>query len=224
MKKRIYIIMLLSLFAFAGNAYAVMDAMGILQSTLKYYQDYQNFKEQAAKKITDTTKTLRQGFQIDANCFANPKDCYTNISQIKHANEKAIEGIRSFVPDKDLMKEKPQDLVEAIVSGGTFKKGQGKDIDRRAEFAAKNNAVVTDILATLFAKGIVTRQSILYENQEQYNREFKENNMDEILFAQNTLTLTSSKRIAQILELRTFMHNAQAIKELTQYNREAEEK
>ncbi len=51
MKKRIYIIMLLSLFAFAGNAYAVMDAMGILQSTLKYYQDYQNFKEQAAKKI-----------------------------------------------------------------------------------------------------------------------------------------------------------------------------
>lgn len=122
------------------------------------------------------------------------------------------------------MNKNPKDLADSIINDGTYKKGQGQDIIRKATNEAVNNAIVTDLLAILFAKGVVTRQSILQENPELYNRSFKdESNIEEILYAQNTLMLNSDRRIARILELRTFMFNAQAIKELTQYNREAKE-
>lgn len=226
MKKRIYTLLLLSFFAFSNNAYAVIDFPAILQSGLKLKSDAENYIEQIQKMEQDVQKKLRQGFALGKNCFSNPLNCYKEANKLKHDAETAINGIRSVSEDlqnKDLMREDPSELATSIVLDGTYKKGQGQDIKERAKMEAINNAIVADLVAILFAKGIVTRQNILQEDTELYNREFNQDNIEEILYAQNTLTLNSNKRVARILELRTFMFNAQAVKELTQYNREAKE-
>ncbi len=227
MKKKIYIVTLLSLFAFTNNAYAVIDIPAILQSALKLKSDIENKLVEIQKLKQDAQKTVRQGFEIGKNCFSDPKSCYKDAKSLKHDAESTIQGIRSVgseLKSSDLMIKNPKDLADSIINDGTYKKGQGQDIIRKATNEAVNNAIVTDLLAILFAKGVVTRQSILQENPELYNRSFKdESNIEEILYAQNTLMLNSDRRIARILELRTFMFNAQAIKELTQYNREAKE-
>lgn len=226
MKKKIYIAALLSLFAFADNAYAVLDFPAILQSGLKLKADAENYITQIDKLRQDAQKTLRQGFELGKNCFSNPVKCYKDANNLKHNAENALEGIRSVgseLKNNDLMRKDPKKLADSIIKDGTYKKGQGEDIVRRAASEAVNNAIVTDLLAVLFAKGIVTRQNILIEDKELYNRDFDKDSIEEILFAQNTLTLNSNKRVARILELRTFMFNAQAIKELTQYNREVGE-
>ena len=158
--------------------------------------------QQINKLVQDTQKTLRQGFELGKNCFSNPIGCYSDARSLKHEAEKTLNGIRSVgseLKDNDLMKKDPKTMAKSIIDDGTYKKGQGTDIIRRAASEAINNAIVTDLLAVLFAKGMVTRQSIIVEDKELYNRTFKNDNIEEILFAQNTLTLSSNRRVARIL-------------------------
>lgn len=150
MKRKMYIIMLLSFFAFANNAYAVIDIPAILQSALKLKQDIENRAIEIQKLQQDIQKKVRQGFELGKNCFSNPVNCYKDADKLKHDSETTMEGIRSVgseLKDSDLMNKDPKNLAESIIKDGTYKKGSGEDILRRTADEAVNNAIVTDLLA-----------------------------------------------------------------------------
>ncbi|MCM1323707.1 MAG: hypothetical protein NC218_06060 [Acetobacter sp.] len=226
MKKKILIITLLSLFISSKNAYAVLDIPDFLQDLLVVKTDVENKLKEVAKLKQDTETMLREGYAVGSKCFTNPLNCYSDAVGFVEKTNGYIDGIRTTSKDlknTDLMKKAPNEIAAVIREEGTYQKGLGEDIKRREQLEAENNAAVTDLLAILFAKGMVTRHNILQEDTELYNRNFKDDNREEILFAHNTLLLQSNKRIARILELRSLMFNAQAFKELTQYNREIDE-
>lgn len=203
-----------------------MDIMAKVESTLKEIEDKINEVQAAHKDQIDAITQARQGFNSARNCFKDHSECGGAIKKTYDAG-KAIKGISSVgkkMETGDLTKTSPEELAKSIKEDGTYKRGQGKDIKKRNEMEEKNNVVVTANIARLFAKGIATRQSIrLEKDDEMYDVEFKKSDMDEILFAQNNITLNSKRRIAHILELRSYMYSAEALKELTQYNREHDE-
>ncbi len=226
MKKRVFLLLIFSLLVYSKNVYAILDPMATLQSGLKLKQTIENQIQEAVKIIQDAEKTVRQGFAMATNCFANPLKCYDEVSNFAKDTKTKIDGIRTVggeLQSGDLMKKDAEKLAESIKEDGTYKKGTGDDISRRDQLKQENNAIVIDNIAILFAKGMVTKQNLMQEDTELYNRDFENDNMDELIFAQGTLLRNSDARIARILELRSYMFQAQAVKELMQYNRENEE-
>lgn len=222
MKKGLLIILLLTFFLYGKEAYAIKDIMAEVESWLKEAEDIKNQAEAYLKYGTDTYTKGRQGFDSVSNCFSNPSKCGEAFEDATTA----VEGIRAIgkkLEGSDLINKKPKELADSIRRDGTYRKGQGEDIQRRNTMEKENNATVTDNIAILFAKGMVTHQSIRLEDKDLYEAEFKNNNMDEILYAQSKIAMNSKRRIAHILELRSYMYSAEALKELTQYNREKDE-
>lgn len=199
-----------------------MDAMAKVESGLKEYEDRKNAIMAEVKKYTDAYTQARQGFDSMKNCFSNPTTCGKAYRDSKRAL-KGIVAIGRELTSGDLVSKSPKNLAESVRQEGTYKKGQGKDIRRRNEMEEKNNAAVTANIARLFAKGMVTRQSIRLEEEDIYEAKFEKNDMDEVLYAQNKMTLNNKRRIAHILELRSYMNASEALKELTQYNRKTDQ-
>lgn len=222
MKKSLWIILLLTFVLISKEAYAVMDIMASVESGLKGYEETKNKILEYEKLVQNELTKVRQGFDSLENCFGNPTKCGGAFTDIT----KAVEGV-SAIGDKlsedGLVEQSPEKLADSIRKDGTYKKGQGKDIKKRNEMETKNNATVIDNIARLFAKGMVTHQSILLEDKDVYEAKFEKGDLDEVIYAQSKISLNSKRRIAHILELRSYLHSAEALKELTQYNREPDE-
>ena len=71
---------------------------------------------------------------------------------------------------------------------------------------------------------MATRHNIQNEADEDvYTHDFKQNNIEEILSAQNISCIMSANRLARIVELRAHMVGAEASASLTEQSLEAEE-
>lgn len=221
--KKIYIITLLSFFFYSQNSFAFFaDPMAKVESTLKQIETAKNKVLEVKKTVQDTATKGIQGFENLKNCFGNPLKCGGAIKGLSDSMS-GISSIGGALKSGNLSEKPLDDMAESVITDGTYQKGQGKDIERKNEKNKENNAAVIDNVAKLFAKGMVTHQSIILEGEDVYKADFSNNNLDEIMYAQSKMSLNSKKRIAHILELRSFMHSADAIKELTQYNRESNE-
>ena len=122
----------------------------------------------------------------------------------------------------DLKKKSDKSLAQTVETSYIYQRGQGDDIEKTSKNRRLINAVVADD-AALFAKGVSARQSILVEDGSLYQVEFKKNNIDEILNAQNIVAIATQQRLNRILELRAYMASAGATAELTRQTREADE-
>ena len=69
----------------------------------------------------------------------------------------------------------------------------------------------------------INGKNILVEDGSLYQSEFKNENMDEILNAQNIVAIATEQRLNRILEMRAYMTSAGSTAELTQQTREADE-
>lgn len=226
MKKYILVILLLSCLIGSKSAHAIFDATAVVQTVLKQGQDLQqNILGNETFEVMENINKA-QGYVSKAlSCYSNPKKCISDAASaaIKSKIKKAQDGVRTpGSKNGDLTQNSPASEAELIRQNATYKKGEGKDIERRLKFDKKSNARVADNIATLFAKGIVTRQSIMQEDANLYKAEYQNNNLEEVVFKQGVVALISQRRIARILELRSFMFYAPALKEMEQYNREPE--
>ncbi|MBO5038654.1 MAG: hypothetical protein J6C85_04280 [Alphaproteobacteria bacterium] len=232
MTKKLLIVLLLSLLFYTKSSYAVIDILAQIQTGMELYKEAENKVHEVEKLKSDIEKRAKQGFSAASNCFKNPTKCDPN-------SFKAL-GIDApgFVTDKikeisvmpgstlgkgDLSKKAGKDMMTDVEKSYIYKRGQGKDLEKLRQNRRDNNAVVTDELATMFAKGITTRNSIQAEDGKLYQTEFKKDNIDEILKAQNVVGIVTDSRLARILELRAYMVGAEATAELTRQNREANE-
>lgn len=122
-----------------------------------------------------------------------------------------------------MKKKSDKSLAQTVETSYIYQRGQGDDIEKTSKNRRLINAVVADDAALLFAKGVSARQSILVEDGSLYQVEFKKNNIDEILNAQNIVAIATQQRLNRILELRAYMASAGATAELTRQTREADE-
>lgn len=219
------IIMIAVCFSFVSiqEAHAVFDIMAAIQSKLELYKDVQNKVQEIQKKASDIQKRARQGFDLASNCFKNPTKC--DVKAVKAF----AEGSSSFIKDNikeirvmpngiekdELVNAGDSSFAKKVEESYIYKRRQGEDIKNTNENRKNINAVISDDVAIAFAKGVAVRQSIYQENGDLYQYEFNNNNIDEILNAQNTVTLATQQRLNKLLELRAYQISAQETADLT---------
>lgn len=234
MKKKLFLTLLLSSFISAQSAYAVFDIMAAIQSGLELYKDIENKIQELQKLAADIEKRAKQGFAAASSCFKNPTDCDAgaflalgmdaqNYVDNKIAEFRVMPGAEELQKG-DINKKSSENLMETVRTSYIYKRGQGKDLENLRKNRRGNNAVVTDEVAILFAKGATTRHSIMEEDGELYKTKFDNNNVDEILQAQNLVEIATVSRMARILELKSYMIGAEATVELTRQSIEEKEK
>lgn len=226
MKKKLLTALFISIFAFTREAYAVFDIMAQLQSALEQYKDMENKLEEMQKKLRDIEKKARQGFDAAKGCVTNPVNC--NIDGLLTFAETAAvlnKTVGFYVMDGatalksgDLSKVSEEALSDSVVEGYIFKRGQNKDLQKADKNSAGLNAVIAQDVATLFAKSISLRMSIIKEDGELYQKEFKNENKEEILNAQNIVSIASQRRLNHILMLKAYMISGPATAQLQQQN------
>ncbi len=233
MKKKVWIILFFSLFVYTREAYAIFDIMAKVETVLELYKDVENKVQEVQKKLRDIEKRARQGFDIASNCYKNPTKCdvesltaFTEYS--KEYVKNSITEIRvmpgaSELKQGDLKKKRDEILAQTVENAYIYKRGQGKDIANTTENRRYINAIIADDTAILFAKGVSARQSILKEDGTLYQKVFKNENMDEILHAQNLVAIATEQRLNKILEMKAYMTSAGSTAELTQQTRDYEE-
>ena len=224
MKKKLCIALFLSLFVYTREAYAIFDIMAKVQSALELYKDVENKVQQYTKKLRDIEKRARQGFDLASSCYKNPKQCDPKALEAfaKDSEIRVMPGAEELKKG-DLKKKSDKSLAQTVETSYIYQRGQGDDIEKTSKNRRLINAVVADDAALLFAKGVSARQSILVEDGSLYQVEFKKNNIDEILNAQNIVAIATQQRLNRILELRAYMASAGATAELTRQTREADE-
>lgn len=231
-EKKLCIALFLSLFVYTREAYAIFDIMAKVQSALELYKDVENKVQQYTKKLRDIEKRARQGFDLASSCYKNPKQCDPKAleafakdseSYVKSMKEIRVMPGAEELKKGDLKKKSDKSLAQTVETSYIYQRGQGDDIEKTSENRRLINAVVADDAALLFAKGVSARQSILVEDGSLYQVEFKKNNIDEILNAQNIVAIATQQRLNRILELRAYMASAGATAELTRQTREADE-
>lgn len=232
MKKKVWVILFLSMFVYTREAYAIFDIMATVQSILERYKDVENKVQEYQKKLRDVEKRARQGFDLASNCYKNPTKCDAKaIEAFSKDSESYVKSLKEIkvmpgaeeLKEGDLKKKSDGSLAQTVENAYIYKRGQGQDIEKTAENRRYLNAIVADDTALLFAKGVSARQSILVEDGSLYQSEFKNENMDEILNAQNIVAIATEQRLNRILEMRAYMTSAGSTAELTQQTREADE-
>ena len=225
MKKRILVILLLlSCFVCVKKTYAIQDVVAKVQSVLKMKDDVEN-KIQGIKGLGQMgdIKSLQGFVKEGARCFAAPANCAGGLGGALKIDN-LLSGVSTPGSQSgDLSQKDVEDESKNILEKSTFQKGAGKDVQRRNEYKKESNIRVGDNIAKLFAKGVATRQSIIQEDSSIYKAEFPNNSLEEVALKQNTVSLNVQQRVARILELRSFMFYAPALKEMEQYNREVNE-
>lgn len=229
MKKRLLAFLVLSIFIYADKAYAIYDIMAKVESGLELGKDLETKAKETMKKITDAEKRARQGFDGLSSCFKNPKKCdYKAMEQLGKEGSGYVKKIKEVrvmpgaeeMKEGDLKKKASEGLMGIVRQTYIYQRAQKESLKMLNENRRQINALIADDLALLFAKGVSTRQSILAEDGSLYQTDFNNDNIDEILKAQNVVGIASANRINRILELRTYMVGAAATAELTNQNRE----
>jgi len=245
MKKRFYLTLLLSLFVYTRSAYAIFDLPAILQSLLEYKTELENKYKEIMKLKDDIEKRAKQGFAMASNCFTSIKDCDINgmtdlYNDATGALKKGyVVRMKEFpvMPNAEKLKEDMNDTSKnmadeyqtTVRNSYIYKKGGSKDLEKIRENRDNINSIVIDEIAMLFSKGATTRHSVQTEENgdeenKKYTTEFKEDNLDEILAAQNNVGMLTNSRLARIIELRAYMNSATATAEMTQHSVEADDK
>lgn len=224
MRKKLYIALVLSLFVYVREAYAVFDIMATLQSMLEWYKDVTNEVQEYQKMALDAQKRARQGFDLLSSCYKNPTKCNAKalaaLGKDSSSYITIMTGIRVMpgateLQKGDLQKKSDKNLSDTVRTSYIYQSGQEKDLEKSRENRKGIKLIVNDDTALLFAKGVASRQSILKENGDLYQMEFKQDNIDEILKAQNTVSLATQQRLNRILEMRAYMASATATAEMT---------
>lgn len=233
MRKKLCIALVLSLFMYTREAYAILDIMAKVQSVLEQAEDYKNKIQEYAKKLRELEKRARQGFELAKSCYKNPKSCDTKALETwgKDAKQFYVETMDEIrvmpgaeeLSDGDLNEKLDVSLIKTIQNTYIYHRGQGKDLENLNENRRQLNAILSDDTALLFAKAVATRQSILMEDGSLYQQNFKNNNIDEILSAQNVVDIATQQRLNRILELRAYMVSGAAAAEMSTQTIEAEE-
>lgn len=233
MRKKLCIALVLSLFMYTREAYAILDIMAKVQSVLEQAEDYKNKIQEYAKKLRELEKRARQGFELAKSCYKNPKSCDTKALETwgKEAKQFYVETMDEIrvmpgaeeLSDGDLNEKLDVSLIKTIQNTYIYHRGQGKDLENLNENRRQLNAILSDDTALLFAKAVATRQSILMEDGSLYQQNFKNNNIDEILSAQNVVDIATQQRLNRILELRAYMISGAAAAEMSTQTIEAEE-
>ena len=233
MRKKLCIALVLSLFMYTREAYAIFDIMAKIESVLEQAEDYKNKIQEYAKKAREIEKRARQGFELAKSCYKNPKSCDTKALETwgKDAKQFYVETMDEIrvmpgaeeLSDGDLNEKLDVSLIKTIQNTYIYHRGQGKDLENLNENRRQLNAILSDDTALLFAKAVATRQSILMEDGSLYQQNFKNNNIDEILSAQNVVDIATQQRLNRILELRAYMVSGAAAAEMSTQTIEAEE-
>ena len=233
MRKKLCIALVLSLFMYTREAYAILDIMAKVQSVLEQAEDYKNKIQEYAKKLRELEKRARQGFELAKSCYKNPKSCDTKALETwgKDAKQFYVETMDEIrvmpgaeeLSDGDLNEKLDVSLIKTIQDTYIYHRGRGKDLENLNENRRQLNAILSDDTALLFAKAVATRQSILMEDGSLYQQNFKNNNIDEILSAQNVVDIATQQRLNRILELRAYMVSGAAAAEMSTQTIEAEE-
>ncbi len=223
MMKRIMIVAVCFSFLSIQEAYAVFDIMAAIQSKLELYKDVENKVQEMQKKISDIRKRATQGFEIASNCFKNPTKCDLNAittftkdsKSFVQNNIKEIRVMPNSIESQELVETKDEELTNAVDESYIYTRRKGEDIERTNKNRKDINAVIIDDVAIAFAKGVATKQSIYQETGDLYQYDFKNKNIDEILHAQNIVTLATQQRLNRILELKAYQISAQETADLT---------
>ena len=223
MIKKIMMIAVCFSFISIQEAHAVFDIMAAIQSKLELYKDIENKVQEIQKKLSDIEKRARQGFDLASNCFKNPTKCDVNavIAFSKESksfvkdNIKEIRVMPNGIEKDELVSAGDSSFTQKVEESYIYRRRQGDDIKNTNENRKNINAVIADDVAIAFAKGVATRQSIYKEDGGLYQYKFKNNNIDEILNAQNTVALATQYRLNKILELRAYQISAQETADLT---------
>lgn len=226
MNKKLLIALIFSMFLYTKEAYAVFDFIAAIQSQVESVEKFYTKIMEGYKKAIEKYTRLQRGFDTAMKCVKNPRSCAGQLAGIGNSISNITtvfkkEGSNPFsetsVQDLDSQARK-----EIFVSGED-------DISKISERDKKYNNVVIAEISTLWAKGVSTRQSIMKEEDNKIYKKFESSSsgentsMEDILFAQNSLTLESAKRVNRILELRSYMISAPAILEMTIQNKSAGE-
>lgn len=229
MKKKLIYILLLSFMVYTKEAYAVFDVMALIQTNLEKFQNVMKQAQEVKEKAEEIKAKVQQGFDAAKSAMAcASKPSASECSKVAQNLTSAYKGVKQIKETRAMGEELSSDdlfrkdinKLEDSVRDTIYQKGLGDDFKRLRANRKANNAVVADDLALLFAKGVVTRQMIIQEDGKMYQQEFANGNLDEILNAQKNVRILSDLRLAQILEMRTFMISAQATSELTMQNHE----
>lgn len=232
MRKKLCILLFFSLITYTREAYAIFDIMAKVESALELYKDVENKVQEVQKKLRDIEKRARQGFEMASNCYKNPTKCDPKaLKSFAEDSESYVTSLTEIkvmpgaeeLKEGDLKKKSDSSLAQTVKNTYIYQRGQGQDIDKTEENRRYINAIIADDTALLFAKGVSARQSILVEDGSLYQAEFKNENMDEILNAQNVVAIATEQRLNRVLEMRAYMTSAGATAELTQQSREADE-
>ena len=232
MRKKLYILLFFLFITYTREAYAIFDIMAKVESAMELYKDVENKVQEVQKKLRDIEKRARQGFEMASNCYKNPDKCDPEaLKSFAEDSESYVTSLTEIkvmpgaeeLKEGDLKKKSDSSLAQTVETTYIYQRGQGQDINKTEENRRYINAIVADDTALLFAKGVSARQSILVEDGSLYQADFKNENMDEILNAQNVVAIATEQRLNRVLEMRAYMTSAGSTAELTQQTREADE-
>lgn len=233
MKRKKFVILLMSLLLCSHTAYAVFDIFACIESLLELKTEIEHKVEEIQKKIKDEITRARQGFDLASNCFTNPLQCnpddLTTFLNYINEDRRLVKGAQrvhsawGFTLGKQSspLHVPHEELLDDIQVKYTYNRGQGKDIEKLSENREEINNIVGKELALMFAKGATTHNDIQNEDDSKlYTFDLNNDNMDEILNAQNRVVLMTAVRLARILEFRSNIISSAATSEMTLQNQE----
>jgi hypothetical protein len=227
--KKIFTFIFTICFLYTQNAHAVFDIMAFIISEMSRAQAV--MEEVAAKKEEweKAKTTATRGFGATKQCFGNPKNCNLN-EFVALSEDDTIKSVTYLVEGKngsftkDLTSVSAEKLMDDL-DDAIYQRGEKKSLEKLQNLKKKKQVTTATELSTLFAKGAVTHQLIFNESDDQYRLESgsaaDEGNIEKILTAMDNIELTSTARVARILELRSYMVSVPAIESISrQQNRD----
>ncbi len=217
MKTRFVICFVCLFFYNINQAYAVFDLVAFVQSKLELATEIKDKVQEELKKLREMQKRLTQGFNAASNCFKNPMNCDVNavshfaattaVAIDNRIKEARVMGDADELQD-DIQNTEEDGLADVVEDSYIYERGAGDDVTRLEEYKEEINAIVADDVAILFAKATSARQAIITEDGTLYTTEFTQDNVDEILRAQNIVEIATQQRLNRIVELRAYMFSA----------------
>lgn len=213
------LIIILTAFSFvsnASNAFAIMNIPAKVQTVIEKAKKEGEKVQEYIKKVDEAKNAVAQGVDFAKSCLDNPTKC--DVDALEKIKNNTIEGFNDITTKKgDIVAEDPEKLAENV-KDTEYKSGSKDAIQAVHENHQKNNAVTTDDVAILYAKGAVNQQSIINENDNGiYPKQSTLDSINKIIIAQDNVEMLSVWRLSRILEMRAYMNSARGVAELTQH-------
>lgn len=228
MKKKVFIISALCavLLFYGKEANAIFDPMATVESALELKDEIVTQVQEVQKFKQDMEKRIKQGYAMATSCFKNPTKCgFESLASLSNDGFKTIK-VFPMMPgavellEQDLTNIKSEDINEKIRKTYIYKSGKDS-LNNLKKNREGINSVVADQSAILFAKGAMMKTRLEKEDSAAiYQDPSAENKVDSIKYSQSKLDITSNVRLARILEIKAYMHNAQSTAELMQQSTE----